>query len=142
MSSIEYLNDSFANLKTLLTNELCLLVRLMLIFMVFLFLAEIIFKMIYLQNDLIHAFKSQNLDEFKEILARTGLKTTNQDLINKKSRNFTTSRNILFERELESDESLFEIILKTPGHGRGRFISLIWSEGELWKNQEVLETVW
>lgn len=53
-----------------------------------------------------------------------------------------TSRNILFERELESDESLFEIILKTPGHGSGKFISLIWSEGELWKNQDVLEAVW
>ena len=95
--------------------------------------------MIYLQNDLIHAFKSKNLDEFKEILARTGLKTTN-DLIKKKFRNFTTSRDILFERELDSDESLFEIILKTPGSGR--FISVIWIEGELWKNQEVLESVW
>ena len=52
-----------------------------------------------------------------------------------------TSRNILFERELESDESLFEIILKTPGHGSGQFISTIWIEGQLWKNQEVLETV-
>ena len=51
-----------------------------------------------------------------------------------------TSRNILFERELELDLSLFEIILKTPGHGS--FISVIWCEGDLLKNQEVLETVW
>lgn len=94
-----------------------------------------------MQNDLTQAFKNQDLDKFKEILARTGLKTTN-DLIKKKFWNFMTSRNILFERELESDESLFEIILKTPGLGSGQFISLIWSEGELWKNHEVLETVW
>ena len=40
--------------------------------------------------------------------------------------NFMTSRNFLFERELESDLSLFEIILKTPGHGSGSFIGVIW----------------
>ena len=94
-----------------------------------------------MQNDLTHAFKNQDLDKFKEILARTGLKTTN-DLIKKRFWNSITSRNILFERELESDESLFEVILKTPGHCSGQFISIIWSEGELWKNQNVLETVW
>ena len=86
------------------------------------------------------AFKTGNFDEFEELLERTGLNPADQT--KKKIWNFMTPRNILFERELDSDESLFEIILKTPKHGSGQFISLIWSEGELWKNQEVLETVW
>ena len=46
MISIDYLNDNFANVKTLNKNELCLLVRLMLIFMVFQFLAKLVSKSI------------------------------------------------------------------------------------------------
>ena len=94
-----------------------------------------------MQKNLTHAFKNQKLNEFKKILARTGLNAV-KDKTKNKFWNFMTSRNILFERELESDESLFEVILKTPGHGSGKFISLIWSEGELWKKQEILEIVW
>lgn len=93
------------------------------------------------QNSLARTFRNQNLDEFKKVLVRTGLRSRNE-----KTKNYfwglTTTRNILFERGLESDESLFEVILKTPGHGSGKFISLIWTEGELWKNQNILETVW
>lgn len=49
---------------------------------------------------------------------------------------FTTSRNLLFERD--DDENLFEEILRTAGTGNFKFINLIWTECELWRNREVL----
>lgn len=53
--------------------------------------------------------------------------------------NFSTPRNILFERDL--DFNLFETILKSPVKGNGKFISLLWMEGELWLNNEIISTV-
>lgn len=49
---------------------------------------------------------------------------------------FKTSRNLLFERD--EDENLFEVILRTPGAGNSSFISMIWTECELWRKQDIL----
>ena len=53
--------------------------------------------------------------------------------------NFSTSRNLLFERDVGL--SLFEIILKSPVKGNGKFIQLLWTEGELWLNNDIILTV-
>ena len=53
--------------------------------------------------------------------------------------NFSTSRNIIFERDV--DFNLFETILKSPVKGNGKFIQLLWTEGELWLDNYIILTV-
>lgn len=47
---------------------------------------------------------------------------------------------MLFERK-DDEESLFEEILRTPGAGNSKFINLIWTECELWRKRDVLDSV-
>ena len=50
---------------------------------------------------------------------------------------------LLYGRESNHDESLFEFILKTDNKDHAEFIRQIWIEFELWKieNKNILETV-
>ena len=78
------------------------------------------------------------------MLRRTGIKKNFEQDLEEKSCyrfgqwGFKTSRNILFERASCVELSLFETILSTPLDGNGKFISLIWIECELWREQNVL----
>ena len=76
--------------------------------------------------------------KFKDILERTGFKYE-VEKNNKHFWNFSTSRNILFERD--HDFNLFETILKSPVSGNGKFISMLWMEGQFWLNNEILLSV-
>lgn len=90
------------------------------------------------------AYHDKDLKEFLKLLHRTGYKNIELDdenssgslLTTLKLRKFKTSRNLLFERD--TDESLFEEILRTPGAGNSKFINLIWTECELWRKRDVL----
>lgn len=94
------------------------------------------------------AYTLKDLKEFRWILRRTGYKnlintndgfktTEFENLIYKLHlKHFRTSRNLLFERD--NNENLFEYILRTPGAGNSSFISLIWTECELWRTKDVL----
>lgn len=96
------------------------------------------------QGDLRMAYKDGDDEEFLKLLHRTGYKNIELDDENSSNsfwnslmlRKFKTSRNLLFERD--SDESLFEEILMTPGAGNSKFINLIWTECELWRQRDVL----
>lgn len=101
-----------------------------------------------LLGDLRVAYKDRNVKEFLKLLHRTGYKNTALDDETTSNnfvvqwlllQHFRTSRNLLFERD--DDESLFEEILRTPGAGNSKFISLIWMECELWRKRDVLENV-
>ena len=48
------------------------------------------------------------------------------------------ARKFLFERESEFEMSLFEKILKTSGEGNAEFLTLVWIECELWRDENVL----
>ncbi|CAO1409106.1 unnamed protein product [Diamesa tonsa] len=115
-----YKNDSFECISTLHHREVSLL------------------------NELIKSHKEQNIERFQEVLRRTGIKNNLEHDLEEKSWSrfgqwgFKTSRNILFERASCVDKSLFETILSTPLDGNGKFISLIWIECELWREQNVL----
>lgn len=93
------------------------------------------------------AYKDKNYKEFLTLLRRTGYKNVQQDdetsggsfLSALKCHKFTTSRNLLFERS-DDEENLFEEILRTPGAGNSKFINLIWTECELWRKRDVLES--
>lgn len=100
-----------------------------------------------LQGDLRASFLLRDYDEFLNLLHRTGYKKDSvQDEIedNKlsnflyflKLKHFKTSRNLLFERD--DGENLFEVILRTPGAGNSSFISVVWTECELWRKQDIL----
>lgn len=99
------------------------------------------------QGDMRVAFMSRDLNGFQKLLYRTGYKnylqqndnivTTNSLLSCLKIRKFRTSRNLLFEHD-ENRESLFEEILKKQGKGNSEFISLVWTECELWRNKDIL----
>lgn len=123
MDNRGFIADNFDNLKTLQRKEKSLL------------------------GDLRVAFKQQDEKEFLKLLYRTGYKNTVLDDENVSKnvcvqwllwKHFKTSRNLLFERG--DEESLFEEILRTPGAGNSKFISLIWTECELWRKRDVLET--
>jgi hypothetical protein len=101
-----------------------------------------------LLGDLRVAYKDRNEKEFTKLLHRTGFKSTTLDDENQSKnvyaklllwQHFKTSRNLLFERD--DDDCLFEEVLKTPGAGNSKFISLIWIECELWRRCDVLENV-
>lgn len=88
----------------------------------------------------------RDLNEFTELLHRTGYKNgfdEDYEISTNKLRSclhlqkFKTSRNLLFEYD-ESNDSLFEEILKKQGKGISKFISLIWTECEFWRNQDIL----
>lgn len=91
------------------------------------------------------AFRDRNLEEFKELLHRTGYKNDLQiENFQQKSklscwsfRKFKTTRNILFELD-DTGESLFDDILSTQGAGISKFIDLIWTECELWRKRDIL----
>lgn len=101
----------------------------------------------FVQGDLRVAYHDKNIKEFTELLYRTGYKNIQLDDENSsggimaalKLRKFKTSRNVLFERD--TDESLFEEILRTPGAGNSKFINLVWTECELWRNRDLLIAV-
>lgn len=99
------------------------------------------------QGDLRAAFLLHDYDEFVRLLRRTGYKkdyVQNEIEDNKLSnfmyflhlKHFKTSRNLLFERD--DGENLFEVILRTAGAGNSSFISVIWTECELWRKQDIL----
>lgn len=123
MDNHGFVNDNFDSLKTLQDKEKKLLLKLR------------------------HAYKAQNEKEFLKLLYRTGYKTALNDEMPSKNvciqwflwQHFKTPRNLAFERD--EDESLFEEILKTPGAGNSKFISLIWIECELWRRKDVLENL-
>jgi len=92
------------------------------------------------------AFIHKDLKEFTELLHRTGYKngfykdydiSTNNLRSCLRLQKFKTSRNLLFERD-ETNESLFEEILSKQVKGVSKFISQIWTECELWRNQDIL----
>ncbi|KAL7033754.1 hypothetical protein ACKWTF_007711 [Chironomus riparius] len=122
MENHAFVADNFDNLKTLQRKERALL------------------------GDMRVAFIQRDLKEFAELLHRTGYKNgfhEDCEISNNKIRScmhlqkLKTSRNLLFERD-ESNESLFEEILGKQGKGISKFISLIWAECELWRNQNIL----
>lgn len=80
------------------------------------------------------------MTKFKDLIAKTSFNPANGN-DKKHFWNFVTTRNILFERDLECNDNLFESILKAPVNGNEKFISLLWVEGELWLNNEIISTV-
>ena len=101
-----------------------------------------------LLGDLRVSYRDRNEKEFLNLLHRTGFKNTefidqmfsNNILIRRCClQHFKTSRNLLFEHDIH--ESLFEEVLRTPGAGNSKFISLIWTECDLWRNQDILLSV-
>ena len=101
-----------------------------------------------LLGDLRMAYRDRNEKEFLNLLHRTGYKNTefndqmfsNNILVRRCClQHFKTSRNLLFEHDI--NESLFEEVLRTPGAVNSRFITLIWTECDLWRNQDILLTV-
>ncbi|XP_070504577.1 uncharacterized protein [Chironomus tepperi] len=122
MENHAFVADHFDNLKTLQRKERTLL------------------------GDMKAAFIQRDLKEFTALLHRTGYKNgfhVDYEIHTNKLRScmhlqkFKTTRNLLFERD-ESNESLFEEILAKQGKGVSNFIGLIWSECELWRNQNIL----
>lgn len=93
------------------------------------------------------AYKDKDCNEFLKLLRRTGFKNAQLNDENSsgsflsalKLHKFKTSRNLLFERS-DDGENLFEEILRTPGAGNSKFINLIWTECELWRKRDVLES--
>lgn len=56
------------------------------------------------------------------------------------SNEYKISRKLLFVRENDNDLNLFEKILSSNFDGNGEFISLIWHECELYKDEAILST--
>ncbi|KAG5680224.1 hypothetical protein PVAND_009747 [Polypedilum vanderplanki] len=101
-----------------------------------------------LLGDMRLAFKDNNIQEFTNLLHRTGYKNDLQTDKVKISNNlwsrlklqtFKTSRNLLFEHSDDKD-SLFEEILSKQGAGNSKFFNVIWTECELWRKRDILIT--
>jgi hypothetical protein len=51
---------------------------------------------------------------------------------------YKISRKLLFVRENDNNMNLFEKILSNNFEGNGEFISLVWTECELWRDDSIL----
>lgn len=138
MDNPGFVSDNFDTLRTLNEKERSLLVSELGIIVITISLNDLI------QEELRAAYHGKNYKEFVKLLYRTGYKNTQLNDEDSASslwnsfgfQKFKTSRNLIFERD--QDENLFEEILRTPGAGNSKFINMIWTECELWRQRDIL----